>query len=187
MGSWAIRRADGSTAEVSGMVVRLGRGKKATDVLGIRKNGDTYTIDHIPSGCWVGQLYPKRSLARSIADQVVEVLGEEVSKPNPQVPIELRRYIESYQGALVDAAMAYEEWIHGPDAEGTVLRANSESLPIEEGQEDAGELWAGYSTLGWVPAGKGRGLHAIELRELVEGRPLSGGGFLTVHEKQGDG
>lgn len=179
MAEYRIALNDGEYRAVSGLVLRLGRGKKAVDVLGIRRGGKNppfYVIDHIPSGRYLG-LYHKQALARSVAEAVLDHLGVELLNPTPKVPGDIRRYVVYYEGATVDEALSYEEWKAGSDAinQGdSEFTSNNLLIPGPQGAQDTDQLLSGYFSLGWVPGGESTGLLPQELIALIQGYPLPG-------------
>ena len=176
--TWTIRTLQNSPEEVSGYAYSIGKGKRAVGVLGVRsyetESGPVYQIDHIPTGYMIMDGYPFLSLARSVAQSLIDTLGSELLEP---IPEKLRRsfsedlleYMKFYRLKEVKTALPFEEFIHGIDYENLKIERDYQRVLEQQEAELSKELCDGDKTLGWVPDKLGT-LSASQLRALVEGR-----------------
>lgn len=161
--------------DTEGTIIKMGKGKKAYPVLGIRK--DNYSITHLISGVRVSTTYEYLSQAKIVAGQIIEHVGnsllEEWLKPDA-FSYELQIYIETrWYGNKSPPSL--EEWISGPDYEEILQRIHSSGPDNHLSQEPEAkyvqELQGWDCTIAWVPRQDGP-VSGQELQRLIEGRPF---------------
>lgn len=168
--------------------LKVGKGKNAIDVIGIRKVGQGverwYYLDHIPSGHLISGRFIYQAIARHAGQVLVDTLGDTLRNDAESVRAAIEGPIADFieyirlpriQEALnsskrsKEALPTLEDFLNGPYYESLLIERNGGAVPGASPPKHDAELLECDQSLGWVSSPNGR-LDGDDLRALVEGR-----------------
>lgn len=162
---------------MTGHVIKYGkgRGRSAVDVLGYRRDGQLFVIDHIPTGTLFFEGYFYQSLTKIICETLIEHIGEGLTHNDPErvaaaCPASLKDYCEYWEGRDIKQPPVYEEWLNGIEYQDLLSARRSRLLSEQQKAELANEILSSNSSLAWVSDPSGE-LEGSELVALITGKP----------------
>jgi hypothetical protein len=163
-------------SEVKETIIKLGKGNKAIPIFSLKCDEGTYSITHIKTLTLVGDFYYFLSTARTISQQLVELLGEALNTDDRNTLASLfdeplRDYVMFYQFNNNKKPLPYEDFLSGPEYQHLVDSRRPHVILGLESPEHAKELSEGDTSLGWIPSDRGT-LGADELGAIIDGRPF---------------